>query len=485
MSEVTSTWIPFLGRFHPVLVHLPIGILVFAAFLHILNNIGKALKYNELLKPLYLWGGISALISCLAGFALHLDGGYDETTVDWHQNLGIATAGIAFIAWVYVQNHGLFGKIIPYTIMVLLLVTGHLGGNLTHGSDYLTAKTPEPFRSWLGIAAASTTVAAPVEKKPIDTTSAIVYKDIIKPILDEKCVQCHNNQKQKGKLRLDTPEFMAKGGEEGPIFVAGNADASEMIKRALLPTSNDKHMPPKDKTQLTENELALLHWWISKGASFDSKLAETETDDKIKPIIVSLTKIGTGKNSTKVSESAVYDFKIEAASAKDMASLTSKNILVLPIAKSMNFLEVNTINNKEFGDAEAALLEPLANQIVWLKAPNTKITDKGMPSMAKLKNLIKLNLNHTAVGDMGIKSLAQLQYIEVLNLVNTQVTDASLSEIAKMKSLKKVYLWQSKCTKAGIENLKRQRPDLYINFGWEGKIFQSDSLAKYTAAKQS
>jgi len=71
-------------------------------------------------------------------------------------------------------------------------VAGHHGGSLTHGSDYLTQYTPEPLRTLAGMPPRAQEVAI----KPItDVNQAMVYEQIVNPILQTRCVQCHNAEK--------------------------------------------------------------------------------------------------------------------------------------------------------------------------------------------------------------------------------------------------------------------------------------------------
>ena len=120
------------------------------------------------------------------------------------------------------------------------------------------------------------TETAPVvaAKNITDVQEAKLYEDIVQPVLQTKCYSCHGPQKQKGKLRMDNPQFILKGGKNGEIVLAGKADESEMIKRILLPENDKKHMPPKQKPQLTEKETMLLHWWVQQGADFNKKVKE-------------------------------------------------------------------------------------------------------------------------------------------------------------------------------------------------------------------
>lgn len=133
------------------------------------------------------------------------------------------------------------------------------------------------------------------------------------------------------------------------FFLAGDAPSSELIKRALLPESDDDHMPPKGKPQLTENEINLLHWWIQNGANFEKKLSDLPQDDKIKPVLASLMAgaVLTSTLGKTEPESPVYTMKISAAGEGDITKLKEKNVLVLPLAKSLNLLEVSCINARD------------------------------------------------------------------------------------------------------------------------------------------
>lgn len=480
-TDSAGDWANFFGHFHPILVHFPIGILIIGMVLDFINSKRTNAPFTSAIHIVYFWGAASAILSCLAGYYLSLSGGYDEETLKWHQLLGIIVAGVSTILYLFkkmatVSWLSFLNKInnpLLFLLTVLLLFTGHLGGNMTHGSDYLTASIPQPFKGWLGIESKFTSKVHVIK----DTANALAYVDVIQPILEAKCYQCHSAEKQKGKLRMDTQAFLTKGGEDGPIFLAGNAAGSELIKRALLPESNDEHMPPKGKPQLTENELELLHWWIQNGANFDKKVKELPQDGKVKPALA-LLMAGAGlaaANIVKVPESPVYSLKVDKANDADIKNLTDKNVLILPLSKEVNLLEATCINNKEINDADVKLLEKLSKQLVWLKLSNTKITDAATVSIGKLGNLVKLHLNHTAITDMAIDNLLNLNNLEYLNLFDTEITDAGLVKLAKLKSLKKVYVWQTKVTKAGVESLKKALPSLEVDMGWEVPVVTNDS----------
>jgi uncharacterized membrane protein len=122
--------------------------------------------------------------------------------------------------------------------------------------------------------------------------SALVYQELILPIFESKCNKCHNEEKSKGDLRMDTHELMLKGGEgePGKTVIPGKPDESLAISRIKLPIDDDDHMPPEGKYQMTEEETALLHWWIQEGASATLKVKDAKFPAQMQPLVESLLK---------------------------------------------------------------------------------------------------------------------------------------------------------------------------------------------------
>lgn len=463
-----SDWTYFIGRFHPVLVHLPIGFLLIAALLEIGKRLGKITVSDTAITFILFWSAVGATMACIAGYLLSLGGGYEEALLSDHQWQGIGVAVFAWIAWLFKSGIISKGSFIYFPALafatILTFTAGHDGGSLTHGDDYLTQYTPEPFRSLAGIAPRTEAIK---EIKPIaNINEAVVYKDIVQPILEMRCVQCHNANKQKGGLRMDGMAMLAKGGEDGPVFVSGKGSESAMIKRCLLPESDDDHMPPKGKPQLSESQIALLTWWIDQGAPADKKVSDLKVTDQIKPALALLSSGSSGGNGAVSSESPVLSLKVAVPTQKSVEAVKKVGLLVMPIAHDKNLVQVSAVNAPGFGDGQSGLLTSLSEQIVWLKLGNTKITDGGVKELAKLKNLNKLHLEYTAITDAGLNDLKNLQYLEYLNLVGTKVTDAGLKTIAGSKSLKNIYVWNSAVTENGILEAKKLRPDLNIVSGF-------------------
>ena len=481
-----ADWVLFWGHFHPLIVHLPIGFLLIAGLLELDRITRRNTVSQHTITLILFWSAVGATMACVLGYMLSLGGGYETDTLNAHMWQGICVAVFAWITWA-VKSENL-GRIVPFASLLylptlaisllLLLSTGHLGGNLTHGSDYLTQYMPGPIRALAGLPAKQ----SELKVDPItDVNQAMVYQQIVNPILHSRCVQCHNANKSKAGLRLDTPDMIKKGSEEGSVFVAGKGRDSDLVKVCLLPEDDDNHMPPKGKPQLAEGQIALLTWWIDQGAPFDKKVSNLTVTDAIRPVLASLSNGGpvipsgtsvAGNKSvggSPTSESPVLTMRVAAASPTVIDEVKKSGLLVLPLSKEQNQLEVSAVNARHFNDEQASLLPKLSTQLVWLKLGDTDITDATLVQVAKLKNLQKLHLEQTKVTDAGLSQLKGLSNLEYLNLYGTAVTDAGLVNLTSLKQLKQLYLWQTSVTQQGIADLKKQLPTIEINGGMDAQ----------------
>jgi uncharacterized membrane protein len=445
----------FLGRFHPVVVHLPIGILLLAVLLHWLSRKPQFNNLQPAVSITLLLGAVAAILSCISGWLLGEGGDYDPEILNRHRWMGIGVAIIAIIYYLnYTQKVGQkLPAALPYILSVLLFllitITGHLGGTLTHGEGYLTQE----------ISQSATT--ATVKKIIPDVQQAAAYGDIIQPVLQNKCYSCHSSSKQKGNLRLDTKAFIEKGGKKGKVLVPGKSEESEMYKRLLIDPLEKEHMPPKGKPQLTEAEINLLHWWINTGASFDQKVKDLPQDVKIKPALIALQ----NNSNAPVVKPDVPETPVDPASAEVIGKLKQKGITVVPVAAESNYLSVNFISVPMSGDSAVQLLEPLAPQIVWLKLGDTRITDAAMNTVAKLTNLTRLSLDRTGITDKGIAQLKTLSKLQYLNIVGTAISAAGLTALRGLPDLQTIYIYQSKIATADSSILRKAFPKVTIDTG--------------------
>ncbi len=469
LNEVSPTAL-FFGRFHPLVVHMPIGFLIIGFLLEIYSRRNKNFNWSGAIEFTLLLSAISAVLSCIMGWLLSLSGDYDSGALNIHKWMGIILAIFSIIIYFLKIK----SKFIPISIsnrfympgfitaMILLTVTGHFGGNLTHGSDYLTMYMPAPIKKLTGASAKNNMLAVELPKDP---KQVLAYKHIIEPVLQQKCYSCHNNEKQKGNLRMDLTDLLLKGGKHGKVLVSGQADKSEIYKRVVLPAENDEHMPPKGKVPLSDEEITLLKWWIDQGADFNKKVLDIPAEENIKKTLAIYT--GGEQSNTVKKESEVFKNKVAEADKKMVKDLQKSGVIITPIANGDHFLEVSFVNLAGKADELAPKLVSLEKQIVWLKLGFTNISDRQMSNISNLKNVVKLGLEHTNITDAGLKGIKNLKYLEYLNLYGTKVTDEGLKELASLKNLQNLYVWQTGVTEKGVLELKKKLPKLEVDFGWK------------------
>jgi len=272
----------FFGRLHPLLVHLPIGLLFLLVCVEVLGGIPRLKPARAGVGLILALAAPAALAAALCGWLLSRAGGYDDHLLQWHKWTGIATAGFCLLAaCLYGLDCKKSYRWSLFAGFFVLVLASHFGGSLTHGSDYLTRYAPQPLRSWLGGGRAAGTGPAEV----LDPARASAFSAVIQPIISQKCVACHGPAKSKGGLRLDSYAALVKGGDSGPLLVPGNSAASLFLKRLLIPAEEENHMPPEGKPQPSPDDLTLFRWWIDAGAAADAKVAEMNPTADVARII--------------------------------------------------------------------------------------------------------------------------------------------------------------------------------------------------------
>lgn len=333
-----SDFVIFIGRFHPILLHLPVGILAVLCFFELVCSTRRGeQKFGEASLLMLVLGSAGALLAVFAGIMLSREGGYVGGNFSLHQTMAlIGTAGtlIALVVRLVAMGRGSMELLNAYRAVFFISfgimgLGAHFGGNMSHGNKFLTEKAPAFIKGpmvsmekfMLGFvekpkpekaetkAEVKPEVAPEVKPEPVDkgmppaapTTppptpppagggEKLVFEHIILPVLTAKCNKCHSEQKSKGKLRMDTYEMAMKGGENGSNFVAGNLKDSLSIARIMLPDSDDEHMPPEGKDQLTPEEIALLKWWVEQGASGTQKVNEAKIPAELQATVDGILK---------------------------------------------------------------------------------------------------------------------------------------------------------------------------------------------------
>ncbi len=479
-----SEFLLFLGRFHPLFVHLPIGFLIIAFLLECFSKLQRFSEVRHATSLVLLLGTLSAVAAAILGYFLSFEGGYDEDALFWHQWFGIGvalTAAIAYYLKIRSTTKFLLTSKAYFPIlassMAALMVAGHLGGNLTHGSEYLTQYMPGPLRTLAGLPPkAKATKAKPIT----NIAEAVVYADIIHPIFEERCISCHNPEKKKGDLLMHTFENLIKGGEGGKVLVAGKSAESTLYKHIMLPLEEDNHMPPKGKKQLSKAQIELIRWWIDEGATPDKKVAQTKLTEPVEKALASLGAPVEEEGKPK----GIFAKQVPPAKPAAIDSVKKVGFLVMPISQDNHYVQVKyTQTSRPFGLQQAKTLQTLAQQITWLDLSNAPITSEALSELSKLTNLTRLRLDNTDVTDESIASLQKINKLEYLNLYGTAITDKALIQLGALKNLQSLYVWQTKVSEKGVQTLQKQQPKLIINTGWTDTSRKDSASAKDTNLK--
>ena len=467
--------IEFIGHFHPLLVHLPIGILFIALILQWMSHKEKYKSLAHAIPVILLVGCCAAFASCITGYMLSISDDYDASLVSWHMWMGIGVTLVSMMLYAKEKNpaFSINKNILSVGLLFLLIITGHLGGSLTHGSDYLT----RPIEQLINPDSAASTSIKPIA----NVQEAVAYSEVITPILQTKCYTCHNANKQKGGLRMDQLDLLMKGGKDGKVILPGNADASEIVKRLLLPIDNEHHMPPKEKPQPTESQIALLHWWINNNADAQKKVKDLTQPEKIKPVLTALQNaVIVKKDRTDIPATLV-----DKADEKIIEQLKARNIVVLPLDQNTNYLMANFVTDSVIDKTDLQLLVQLKPQLVWLKLHNTNIADEGLSYIAQLTNLTKLDLSNTFITDKALQQLANLVNLQYLNLVGTKVTGAAVAKLKRLNKLQSLYLYKTGYSSKDWPALKEVFPKTIIDTGGYNVplLIQDTTLVKVPVKK--
>jgi hypothetical protein len=336
------------------------------------------------------------------------------------------------------------------------------------------AAAAKPADAKPAAAPAAPAATAGAKLDPAVAAKAIVYKDVIAPIIADKCVACHGVEKKKGKLQMHDFASLMKGGSDGPTTVVASKPAeSLLITRIELPDDDDEKMPPTDEEkQLSKEDKLLLKWWVEQGASETMTVAAAKKTPEVEAALAALLKGGV-KAAVATAPAKAEKPKarpLTEAEKKQVAEISAKmtalNASLMALAQDTEQLRLSVINAADkFGDKELALLEPIAQHVLWVDLARSQVTDAAGDTLAKMPNLERLHLENTKVTDAGIAKLAVLQNLEYLNLYGNKVTDGGIAKLEGAKGLRKLFVWQTGVTKGGAQALEGKIAGLKVNVG--------------------
>ena len=312
--------IEFFGRFHPVVAHLPIGMLLLALLFESFSRRERWRALQPAVPFVLLSGAIAAAVSCLTGWLLSRGGEYENDLVSRHQWLGIGVAIVSFSAyWLQYKRHSTAYLASSLLLVPGILLTGHWGISLTHGESYLT-----------------------------------------------------NSEVQE-------------------------ADAAEVGTAPVF---------------------------------FD-----------------------------------IPDVALSSPSAEAMAALQKEGVVVLPIGNGQPFLSLNFVNVTEINPAMRRALEPLRENVIWLKLSGMNLNDSTLALIPGFNNLTRLSLDRSNVSDASLVYLQKSGRLVYLNLVGTAVTARGIETLGGLPNLRKLFLYQTGVTVGDSAALRSNLPHVQIDMG--------------------
>ena len=429
-GKAHADWEQFLGRFHPLAVHLPIGFLLLVPVLEYAARTKPALK--EASDFVLTLAFAACLGSLLLGYMLAYGAGDAGEGVTRHMWGGIVLTVVTLVcllarpAWASGAQPFAYPALMVCMLAVLTF-TAHQGGSLTHGSNYLTAYMPAPLKRLLPMGPAG----AP--------TASSFYAKHINPILDENCVACHGEGKVKGGLRLDSYAAVMRGGADGPAVVPGDVARSLLLVRITLPPDHKQFMPAEGKPPLKPEEIAWIRAWIQQGAS---------------PTATTLAGISIREASPDPPLQPVGDYSALMPDIRQMEQ--GQGAKLIPVSsKPSDGLILSTVNiSANFNDAQLAQFLKFAPYLVEAELGRTAITNASFDTLAKFTHLRALHLEGTAITGEGLAKLAPLTQLTYLNLSGTKVSQASLAPLNSMKNLRHIYLYNTPAQPAFVAETK-------------------------------
>ncbi|HUM67121.1 MAG TPA: hypothetical protein PLV32_14775, partial [Chitinophagaceae bacterium] len=303
---VVPAWLQVVGRMHPLILHFPLVLVVLYAmsviFLPPFSQKADD-SYRRSTGFLLLLAVFTTVITSLAGVFLSKEEGYDPEALLWHKWGGVAISVFTLLWYGFqplIQTNKIPNLLSAALALFLIVFTGHQGAGITHGQNFLLAPI--------------------LPEKPqliINPEDAIVYTHMVKPILESKCISCHNNKKAKGELVMETEELLLKGGKSGELWDTTATDLGLLLRRVHLPIEEKKHMPPQGKPQLTDQEIEIITQWIRRGSDFQLKVADLQPTDTLRQL---------ADQVFKTAEVASYDF--DEADRELVKKLNTENRVV-------------------------------------------------------------------------------------------------------------------------------------------------------------
>jgi len=441
----------FLGRFHPLLVHLPIGFLILAILIEIYCSIFKIRINQRIINFTWFVAFFSSIITTTLGLLIAETGHYIDENLFMHKVFGLSLTAVTFVSWFFRLSFfsnlfsSTFKTLSNSVIVVLLTLTGHYGGNLTHGETYLVDYAPDNIKEL---------VVKKNKYVELDIDSVEIYNDLIQPIFNQKCVSCHNKDILRGNLNMDSYSNLLKGGSSGNPINKSEPRKSLLIKRITMPTSDLKYMPP-DGEPVSFDEIKTLIWWINNLDKSNENLASLKVEDDIKESLEMLYSINF--NEKQWFEKII----VEKLDESLIQGIDNTVFQIKYISDEKKFLSVKYLKkNVSLSDIEK--LQKIGGNITYFTAKSSNLSNDMIKSISNFENLVKLEIQDNNIDDESIEILQSLNNLEILNIHKTKITSKAIDALKKFKNLKRAYVWGTSISKSDIDDFNRKESKLKL-----------------------
>lgn len=439
------SWLQVMGRMHTLLLHFPITLLVLYIFWTLV--VDKKNNGNEVVKNIGNWllliSAFTAAFTALMGLFLSKEDGYDPDALQWHKWSGVSIAIITSLWYAYrekIKNINWLNISVAAISLGGIIFTGHQGAEISHGENYLLAP-----------------VLPQKQDQKVLMENAIVYANMVQPILKTKCYSCHNTSKAKGQLVMETEELLLKGGKNGKLWDSTATDYGLLLSRLHLPADAKKHMPPTGKPQLSEQETQILYLWIKSGANFKTKVMDLAATDTLRLIAHAIF------NTIETDD---YDFA--AADEKKVKNLNTNYRIVAPLAKASPALGAEFFSAQSYLPEQLKDLLTVKEQVVSLSLNKMPVKDEELKVISQFRNLRKLNLSFTNITGSNLNELSKLEELRQLSLSGTSIKKDDILKLSSLKKLSHLFIWNTALTEADITALKNAMKDIAFEKGFKG-----------------
>lgn len=434
-----------IGRFHPLVVHLPIGVLYVAGLLYFVGKWKRSDSYHSSIQLALGFAVISAILASFSGWMMAGENTYGEEGVRIHKWLGFATTGVSLVLYFLSRGKGQQKRRFGFTLiatLILLTITGHYGGDLTHGQGFLFAPSKE-------------------ERAKVAIDSSLVYTDLVAPILQDKCASCHNpNRTYAG---FDATSIQTLHGTNGfnVAYAPEDSARSMLLERVLIPNSVGGHMPPKGTPQLTLAEVNILKWWVANGSCGHCPSVALHGFADIRSSVAAY-----------LTPPSVFSHPEE----KQLADLKESGVVVSSYSATSPMLGLSLEGMNQVTDDMLDAMEAVAPNIEALNLAESVLSEDLLELVFEMPNLNTILVQKTTITADQLVGLRELKHLAVLNIYGTELGDECVHVLGELGALKRLYAWDSAMTDSGFETLAALNPGLDINKGADEHAFPTSQL---------